>query len=117
MAFDILRGRRVLMEAVMNAMIGCIRDKVPEAGIFKDPWLTMKYPGTEHQGRLYAQYSEAHGCALRASMVVRDTDREVSNYVFFGSKQECLEWLNDKRHIEELIEIYNHLMQKADDLE
>jgi hypothetical protein len=72
----------------------------------------MKYPGTEHQGRFYAQYSPEHGCALRASMVVRSADREFSNYVFFGSKQECLDWLNDKSHIEELIEIYNHLMEK-----
>lgn len=115
MAFDILRGRRVLMEAVMNAMIGCIRNKVPETGIFKGPWLTMKYPGTEHQGRLYAQYSEEHGCALRASMVVKGTDCEISNYVFFGSKQECIAWLEDDSHIDELMGIYDHLMEKADE--
>lgn len=117
MAFDILRGRRVLMEAVMNGMAGHIRNKVPETGIFKGPWLTMKYPGTEHQGRFYAQYSPEHGCALRASMVVRSTDREFSNYVFFGSKQECIAWLEDGSHVDELMGIYNHLTEKADDLE
>ena len=51
---------------------------------------------------------------IRASMIVKGTSREISNYVFFGSKQECLDWLNDKSHVEELIEIYNHLVEKAD---
>ena len=114
MAFDVVRGRRVLMDAVMKAMAGHIRNKVPEAGVFKGPWLTMKYPGTDHQGRFYAQYSQEHGCALRASMVVKGTDREISNYVFFGSKQACIAWLEDSSHIDELMGIYNHLMESAD---
>ena len=116
MAFDILKGRRVLMEGVMNAMAGSIRGKVPDTGKFKGPWYTMKYPGTEHQGRLYAQYSAEHGCTLRASMVVKGTDREIFNYVFFGSKQECIAWLEDKNHVDELMGIYNDLMEKADDM-
>ena len=102
------------MEAVMNAMAGYICNKVPEKGTFKGPWLTMNYPGTEHQGRLYTQHSEKYGCALRASMVVKGTDREISDYVFFGSRQECLDWLQDESHVDELIGIYNHLLEKAD---
>ena len=116
MIFNISKGRRVLIERVMEAMAGFIRDKVPESGVFKGPWLTIKYPGTNHQGRLYAEYSREHGCALRASMAVRDTDREVSNYVLFGSKQACIAWLEDSSHLEELISIYNHLAEKADAL-
>lgn len=35
---------------------------------------------------------------------------------FFGSKQECLAWLKEESHVEELMEIYNHLVEKADDM-
>ena len=101
----------------MEMMAKHIQQKVPDKGMFKGPWLILNYPGTEHKGRFYAQYSENDGCALRAAMVVKGTDREISNYVFFGSKQECLDWLDDKSHLDALMKIYDHLVEKADDME
>ena len=53
---------------------------------------------------------------IRASMIAKGTSREVSNYVFFGSKQECLDWLKDESHVDELIGIYDHLAEKADSM-
>ena len=117
MAFDIVKGRRVLIERVMEAMAGYIRDSVPESGSFKGPWLVLRYPGTEHEGRLYSQYSQQHGCALRASVVVEGTDVEISHYVFFGSKDDCIAWLEDSAHRDELIESYNELTERADNYE
>ena len=114
MAFDNEKAKRVLIPAVMEAEIKSIMSKVPEKGIFGPVSWAMQYPGTEHKGRFTTQYSAEHGCVIRASMIVKGTSREISNYVFFGSKQECLDWLNDKSHVEELIEIYNHLVEKAD---
>ena len=114
MAFDIERAKRVLISAVMEMEIKSITSKVPEKGIFNPVSWALQYPGTEHKGRLYTQYSAEHGCVIRASMIVKGTSQEVSNYVFFGSKQECIDWLKDESHVEELIEIYNHLVERAD---
>lgn len=111
---ELLEDRRMLVSAVMEYEARTVAQKVPEKGMFPPVSWAMSYCGTEHEGRLYTQYSPEHGCALRASMVVRGTDREFSNYVFFGSKQECIAWLEDGSHVDELIEIYNHLMERAD---
>lgn len=114
MEIDVAEGRKILMERVMEAMAGFIRDKVPDSGVFKGPWLVLGYPGTEHEGRFYSQYSAKHGCALKAAMVVAGTDVEISNYVLFGSKSDCITWLEDGTNRDELVEIYNHLVEKAD---
>ena len=116
MEFDIEEAKRILIPAVMEAEVKSIMSKVPEKGIFGPVSWALQYPGTEHEGRLYTQYSAEHGCVIRASMIVQGTSREVSNYVFFGSKQECLDWLKDESHVEELIGIYNHLVEQADDM-
>lgn len=112
---DLLKGRRVLVSAVMEAEVKTVMQKVPEKGIFAPAFWAMSYFGTEHKGRLYTQYSEEHGCVIRASIIAKGTDQEISNYVFYGSKQECLDWLRDESHVDELIEIYDHLVEKADE--
>lgn len=117
MEFDVVEDRQVLIERVMEVMAGYIRKEVPESGIFKGPWLVLRYPGTAHEGRFYSQHSAQHGCALRAAMVVEGTDAEISNYVFFGSRSECIAWLENSNNRDGLIEIYNHLSEKADHYE
>ena len=116
MEFDNEQARRILIPAVMEAEIKSIMRDVPNKGIFRSVSWAMRYPGTEHEGRLSAQHSPEHGCALRASMIVEGTTCEVSNYVYFGSKQECIDWLKDERNVDVLIGIYNHLVEKADSL-
>ena len=114
MEFDNKKAKRVLIPAVMEAQANSVMSTVPEKGIFSPVCWAMRYPGTEHEGRLYTQHSQEHGCVIRASMIVNGTSREVSNHVFFGSRQECLDWLKEESHVEELIGIYDHLVESAD---
>lgn len=109
--------RTMLVSAVVNALITSIEKKVPEKGIFGPVCWSMSYYGTEYGGRLYCEYSQTHGCRIRASMLMENSGRETSNYLFSGSKHECIDWLQADGRVEELIEIYNHLMEKADGLE
>ena len=111
---DLLEDRRMLVSGVMEYEAKTVAHKVPEKGIFSPVSWAMRYCGTAHEGRLYTQYSPEHGCVIRASMIAEGTDREVSNYVFYGSKQECIAWLEDGSHVDELMGIYNHLMERAD---
>ena len=113
---ELLEDRRMLVSGVMEFEAKTVARKVPEKGIFAPVSWAMSYCGTAHEGRLYTQYSPEHGCVIRASMIAEGTDREVSNYVFYGSRQECLDWLKDESHVDELIEIYNHLAEKADSM-
>ena len=108
--------RRFLLNAVMEREAELAVQRLPEKGIFQKFSLAMRYPGTEHEGRLYVEYSPEHGCVIRASMIVEGTCREISNYVFFGGRQDCIAWLRDKDHIEELMEVYDHLMERADEM-
>ena len=111
---ELLEDRRMLVSAVMEAEVKSVIRKVPEKGIFAPVSWAMRYCGTAHEGRLYTQYSPEHGCAIRASVIANGTSREISNFVFYGSKQECIAWLKDESHVDELIGIYNHLVESVD---
>ena len=113
---ELLEDRRLLVSGVMEYEAKTVAQKVPEKGIFAPVCWAMCYCGTEHEGRLYTQYSAEHGCVIRASMIANGTSREVTNYVFYGSRQECLDWLRDEANVDELIGIYNHLAEKADSM-
>ena len=113
---NLQKNRRILVSAVMERGGISVAQKEPDKGVFAPVFWQMHYYGTGHTGRLYTQYSSEHGCAIRASVIAEGTDREISNYVFFGSKEECLAWLKEEAHVEELIEIYNHLVEKAEDM-
>ncbi|MBQ2854394.1 MAG: hypothetical protein IJE81_02855 [Oscillospiraceae bacterium] len=106
--------RRFLVSAVMEKEAELAEQRLPEKGMFAPFSLAMRYPGTEHKGRLYVQYSADHGCGIRASMIVDGTCREISNFVFFGDRQACIQWLRNRDNVEPLVEIYDHLMQQAD---
>lgn len=112
---ELREGRQMLIAGIMEFLAKSVRQKVPEKGVFGPVSWAMRYYGTEHQGRLYVQYSPEHGCAIRASMIPEGTSREIANYVYFGSREACIAWLNDKSHIDELREIYDHLLERADE--
>ena len=113
---DLLEGRRMLISALMEAEAKSVVQKVSEMGVFPPVFWAMKYYGTEYKGRLYTQYSQEHGCCIRASILADGKNREISNYVFFGTKTECTAWLENPEHVEVLIEIYDHLIRRADDM-
>lgn len=111
---DLMEGRRMLVSGIMKAEAKSVAEKVPEKGIFSPISWAMAYYGTEHEGRLYVQHHNEHGCMIRASMIGKGTDWEISNVVFYGSKDACLAWLNEEVHVDELIEIYDHLADRVD---
>ena len=111
---ELLEDRRMLVSAVMKAEAKSVAEKVSEKGIFSPVSWAMSYCGTAHEGRLYTQYSAEHGCVIRASMIGKGTDWEISNVVFYGSKDACLAWLNEEAHVDEMIEIYDHLADRVD---
>lgn len=111
---DLMEGRHILLSAIIEHEIKSVTERVPETGRFSPVFWQMAYYGTAHKGRLYTEYSEAHGCAVRASMIPNGTDAEISNYLFFGKKQACLDWLAESSRVEELIGIYDKLAKRAD---
>ena len=111
-----MEAKKVLIHAVVEAEVKSIISRVPPAGPFRPVCWALQYPDCPHEGRLYTQYSPEHGCTIRASMIVGGTDREVSNFLFSGSKGECIAWLEDKANEELLIETYDHLSEKADSM-
>ena len=80
MDFDIIKAKKVLIHAVMEAEVKSIISCVPPAGPFRSVCWALEYPECPHEGRLYTQHSTEHGCAIRASMIVDGTDREVSDF-------------------------------------
>lgn len=112
---SVLEGRQRLLSTATDVEVKQIMANVPDAGKFNPVWVEMRYYGTEHTAFLYAEHDAAHGCRLRASVNPKGTDLEISNYIFCGSRQDCIDWLTDESHIDELIGIYNHLAQAADD--
>lgn len=112
-----LEAKRVLISAVMEGEANAAERKVPDKGIFSPVFVALSYCGTEHKGRLYIQYSKEYGCVMRASIIPNGTLQEISNYILYGSKQECLAWLRDTSNVDKLIEIYNHLAEKASDVD
>lgn len=87
---DLQKNRRILVSAVMEQEVKSVTQKVPEKGVFAPVFWAMNYYGTEHKGRLYTQYSPEHGCAIRASILAKGTDREISNYVFLAASRNAL---------------------------
>lgn len=111
---DMLERRRHLLDTAMGVETKLVLEHVPDSGRFSPVYVRMvEY--AKHDGFLYVEHSAAHGCAIRASVNPKGTDLEISNYVFFGSRQDCIDWLKDKAHLDELLKIYDHLIQKADD--
>lgn len=112
---DYTLQRNMLIDAITQATVKTARERVPEKGVFRQVCYAMTYFGTPHKGRIYLQYSPEAGCILRASMIPHGTDREISNYLFSGTRDQCLQWLERAETRGELLEIYNHLAQRADE--
>ena len=112
---NVVECRRKLLSVAMDVEGKQVMEQVPDTGRFSPVYVEMNYYKTAHVGFLYVQYSAEHGCAIRASINPKGTDLEISNFVFSGNKQACLAWLKDEAHIDALMEIYNHLAEKADD--
>jgi len=88
---------------------------VPDSGSFSPTWVQLSNYAAGYDAYLRIEHSEEHGYAIRASVNPEGTDLEISNYMFFGSKQDCIGWLKDGAHTEELLKTYDHLVQKAKD--
>ncbi len=111
---DAQERKRRLVSTAMDVETKQVLAHVPDSGSFSPVYVRMiKY--AVHDGYLYVEHSAAHGCTIRASVNPSGTDLEISNYIFYGSKQKCIDWLKDESHIDELVETYNQLAQKADD--
>ncbi len=52
-------------------------------------------------------------CCIRMGCVTPGTDRLRSVFVFWGTKQEVLDWFQDPGNLEKTTEIYYDLRQKA----
>lgn len=77
--------------------------RLPPQGIFGKIGFTLGFPAQkEFQGLLYVEPRAAKNeRVIRASVRCRGSDRVMSNFFFFDSSQEALDWLyenGDKAH-------------------
>lgn len=112
---DALERKRRLLSAGMDVVAKQALEYVPDSGSFSPTWVQLNNYAVGYDGYLRIEHSAAHGCTIRASINPKGTDLEISNYIFFGSKRECIDWLKDGTHLDELLKIFDHLAQKADD--
>lgn len=112
---QIREERMLLVKKAAEFVAQWAREHTPEVGPFRGSVWSLKYPGTCHEPRLSIQHSASFGCVIRASVVAEGTDWEVSNYMFFGSKAECIAWLGKEGSHQALVEAYAGLIDRTDE--
>lgn len=111
---DAQERKQKLVSAGMEVEVEQALKHVPDSGSFSPTWVQLSKYAAGYDAYLRIEHSTEHGCAIRASVNPQGTDLEISNYMFFGSKQDCISWLKDGAHMEKLLKTYDHLVQKAD---
>lgn len=90
---------------------------VPENGKFLRSNVFFEIPETQNEGLLFIEYDgENPKTQRRLSVGVhnKNSDRLISNYLFKGTKQEILEYLQNDKNKDEIIQSVNNLSDKTD---
>ena len=114
MELSLKKGMDILIPAVAEELTKKVIAEIPEKGVFSTRSFGIKFPRTRHEGWMGVEYSREHGCAVRAGVLVNGSDQMISNYLFFGSREETLAWLADSDRQEETKAAFFHLLERAD---
>lgn len=101
--FLIRKGRKVFRDDV--------EEKLPEEGPAQRVFVAFDYPGTEYEAFLAAEADRLDRNGRRVSVMMRPqgSNRVMSSYIWKGTKQELLRWLDREERESELRELFQNL--------
>ena len=91
--------------------------EVPQNGKFSKISVTYSIPDTQNKARVSVEYdliNPKDGRRLCVSSFRNGSDRLVSSYVFKGTKQEILEYLNNSKSAEKILKTIKQLSDSVD---
>lgn len=108
-----------LIRKTLEAMTLSVQKNVPQQGAFRQVGVRYQYPGNRFKGMLYVEEDrlQAGSCRLVAAMYRIGEDRQVSNYLMKGTKEEILDYLKAEKTVSELIGVFAHLKKKVEGLD
>lgn len=106
----------LLMRVVLQDAAGQAKAKVPREGFFSKIKVGLIYPGDEEiRGLLNLEPgSEKTGRVVHVGAYRYGTDRVVSNFFFFDSTQDLMDWLQAEDTGAKLIEIFQNLRERVE---
>lgn len=106
-----------LFEAVAELLVKKARELVPETGSFQKVCIEGHYSGTDCHSYLSIENSHRSETERQVTLGVfrEGYDKLVSNYLYTGTRQEVLSWLESREGLKQIIKAYEHLEEKAKD--
>lgn len=114
---DRMRKLTILLPKAIEYIVENGEKKVPETGPFSRLWCTMSLSEQEHRCYMGLECAKQEEYAVQIGVIVAGTDKLIFNFMFFGSKPECLSWLQDEANLPILREQYIHLLNRADKMD
>lgn len=110
------KQRRILISKCLEVLRDQMDAHMNES-VFVPCSVSCDFPGTKNKAflRVIPDESDKAICRLTASAVRKGSDLCVMNYLFKGTRQAMKEWLDDKNHVDELIQYIAHLSESLDD--
>lgn len=104
-----------LYQAVAEYLLKTAQDRVPETGAFQKVSVRGRYEGTDCRGILSIEASYRSDAERYVTLGVyrEGCDKQVSNYLFHGTRQEVFAWLASPEGLAQIVEAYQHLEAKA----
>lgn len=104
-----------LFQKVAEVLTEHAQAKVPETGSFRKVAVDAEIGDEDWESTLGIEESYLSETERRVTLGVhkKDSDRLVSNYLFKGSKQEVLTWLESPEGLTQIIEACDHLIVKT----
>lgn len=101
--FLIRKGKRIFRDNVEKGL--------PEQGPAQRVFVAFDYPGTEYEAFLTAEADRLDWNGRRVSVTMRPqgSDRVMSSYIWKGTKQALLRWLDQEERESELRELFQNL--------
>lgn len=110
------KQRRILISKCLEVLRDQMDAHMNES-VFVPCSVSCDFPGTKNKTylRIIPDESDKEICRLTASAVRKGSDMCVMNYLFKGTRQAMKEWLDDKNHVDELIQYIAHLSESLDE--
>lgn len=101
----------LLIQKVRGVFRANVEGKLPEEGPTQGVFVCFDYPGTEYEAFLRAEEDHLNwsGRRVRVMMRPQGSSRVMSNYIWKGTKQELLQWLDRDELESELRELFQDL--------
>ena len=101
----------LLIQKVREVFRANVERELPEEGPTQGVFVCFNYPGTEYEAFLRAEEDHLNwsGRRVRVMMRPQGSNRVMSNYIWKGTKQELLRWLDQEERQSELEKFFQNL--------